>query len=235
MGPLPFREPTSPRGNTIPDAPVIFPVVRAVSFLLFPLCLLALLSLPSVLLPSFFLPLFLFSSFTSSRSAHLPTSPQRQLFPCFPAVAEQFFQWHPCYRYCGAYCIFFLLSQRQQNPPFGAVVVPHFLLRPFHPSGRGVQFPAFPYSSRRCRVKRPIATTFSFSLLAELRQRPVSRAMPRFPLRKVPGEASFLHHLLVFVIAGPASETLVAGVASGPVPKLALRTSVGVTKRSRLP
>ena len=165
MGSLPFREPTSPRGNTIPDAPVLFPVVRAVSFLVFPLCLLApFSSLSSFFLPSFLLFSFylssslLFSSFTSSRSA---PSPQRQLFPCFPAVAEQFFQRHPCYRLCGAYCIFFLLPQRQQNPRFGAVVVPHFLLRPFHPS-------------ERCRVKRTFSTTFSFSLYIDQPQRRLS-------------------------------------------------------------
>ena len=42
--------------------------------------------------------------------------PQRQHFPCFPAVANR-------YRLCGAYCIFFLLPQRQQIPRFGAVAV----------------------------------------------------------------------------------------------------------------
>ena len=49
--------------------------------------------------------------------------PQRQHFPCFPAVAEQVFPKPPCYRRCGAYCIFFLLPQRQQIPRFGAVAV----------------------------------------------------------------------------------------------------------------
>ena len=36
--------------------------------------------------------------------------------------------------------------------------------------------------------------------------------MPRFPLRKVPGKAAYLHHLLDFVMSGPASVPSPAGL-----------------------
>ena len=44
-------------------------------------------------------------------------------------------------------------------------------------------------------MKRLIATTFSNSLKADPPQRTPSPALPRSPLRKVPGETAFLHHL----------------------------------------
>ena len=50
--------------------------------------------------------------------------------------------------------------------------------------------------SGRCRVKRPFSTTFSNSLWADLPQKPLSSPLPGNPIRKVPGETAFSHHLL---------------------------------------
>ena len=43
-----------------------------------------------------------------------------------------------------------------------------------------------------------------------MRQKPFSRAMPRFTIRKVPGKVRFFHHLLEFVMIGPATEAPLA-------------------------
>ena len=48
---------------------------------------------------------------------------------------------------------------------------------------------------------------------------PPSPALPRIPVRKVPGATSFLHHLLRFVISRPASDASLAGLAPDPRPE----------------
>ena len=79
--------------------------------------------------------------------------------------------------------------------------------------------------SGRCRPKQPFTVTFSHSLRADPPRRPFSPALPRIPVRKVPAEAAFLRHLLEFVMNGPASEALLAGIAPNTRPEGADRSS----------
>ena len=65
---------------------------------------------------------------------------------------------------------------------------------------------------RRCRAKRYIATTFSFSLCANPHQRCFSVVLPWFPAGKVPTKVAYHRHLLGFVIGRPASEAILAGL-----------------------
>ena len=68
--------------------------------------------------------------------------------------------------------------------------------------------PGFPPG--RCRQKRHLPGTFSFSLQADPPQRPLSPSQPRIPSRKVPTETAFARHLLDSVISRPTSETSLA-------------------------
>ena len=60
--------------------------------------------------------------------------------------------------------------------------------------------------------KRHFATTFSNSLKADPPQRPLSPALPRLPVRKVPGEMVFLRHLLAVPFESAPFQCLPAGV-----------------------
>ena len=80
--------------------------------------------------------------------------------------------------------------------------------------------------SGRCRPKALFTVTFSNSLGTDLPQRPLSPALPRLPVRKVPTEAVFLRHLLELVGNGPASEALLAVIAPAPCPEGADRSSL---------
>ncbi len=80
--------------------------------------------------------------------------------------------------------------------------------------------------SGRCRVKRPFSTTFSNSLWADLPQVSLSPALPGNPIRKVPGETAFLHHLLEFVIGRPAPGVSLASPIRDARPKGAGESAV---------
>ena len=95
------------------------------------------------------------------------------------------------------------LPQRQQIPQFGAVAA-SLLLRP---SACG------PFRAGRYRLKWHFATTFSFSLSADPRQRWLSVARHRFPAEKVPVKSLFRRHLLEFVISWSATEVALGGPA----------------------
>ena len=73
--------------------------------------------------------------------------------------------------------------------------------------------------SGRCRVKWPFSTTFSNSSWADLPQMSLSPALPGNPIRKVPGETAFLHHLLEFVMGRPAPGVSLASPAREPHPE----------------
>ena len=80
--------------------------------------------------------------------------------------------------------------------------------------------------SGRCRAKRPFSTTFSNSLWADLPQVSLSPALPVNPIRKVPGETAFLHHLLEFVMGRPAPGVSLASPAREPHPEGAGESAV---------
>ena len=80
--------------------------------------------------------------------------------------------------------------------------------------------------SGRCRAKRPFSTTFSNSLWADLPQVSLSPALPGNPIRKVPGETAFLHHLLEFVMGRPAPGVSLASPAREPHPEGAGRNGL---------
>ena len=123
--------------------------------------------------------------------------------------------------------------QRQQIPQFGAVVECHFPPHPFSmPSGRHCRSPLCrngsktrdpvplrrpsacgPFRAGRCRLKWHFATTFSFSLSSDPRQRWLSVARHRFPAEKVTVKSLFRRHLLEFVISWCATEVALGGPA----------------------
>ena len=72
---------------------------------------------------------------------------------------------------------------------------------------------------RRCRPKRSFSVTFSFSLCVNPRQRRLLVALRRFLAGKVPGQVTFLHHLLGFVISRPAPEASLAILAPDSHPE----------------
>ena len=121
------------------------------------------------------------------------------------------FPQHPFCRPCRRHCLSIPFPQRQQIPRIGAVVVPHFLLRPFysfgstlwkHSFGRGVQFPTFLNPFGRSNYERRLL--------------PV---LPRAPFRKVPTDATFRRHLLGFVMIRPASEAFLCGLVLNARPE----------------
>ena len=82
---------------------------------------------------------------------------------------------------------------------------------------------------RRCRPKRSFSVTFSFSLCVNPRQRRLLVALRRFLAGKVPGQVTFLHHLLGFVISRPAQRLPSPSLPRIPIRKVQVKCRLPVT------